>query len=155
MFISGGLEPATPVAESSTFRYWHEWSALESVAVQGIDWQRQQWTVILVSRVFEGLFKGLSNKLQIGFKRVSRIFQGFFLAVSRWIPECFKGLSRQFQEVSCFMALVAGTRAEGGLVHERYRFYYIPPPQPVRIIGQYRLTRLSCFNVKTHCFISR
>ena len=69
-----------------------------------------------ISRVFDGLFKGLSNKLQIGFKRVSRIFQGFFLAVSRWIPECFKGLSRQFQGVSCFMALVAGTRAEGGLV---------------------------------------
>ena len=67
MFISGGLEPATPVAESSTFRYWHEWSALESVAFQGIDWQRQCGPVFWhkrVSRVFEALFKGLSNKLQ-------------------------------------------------------------------------------------------
>ena len=45
---------------------------------------------------------------------------GCFWEVSRVFPECFKGVSikcsRCFKEVSCCMALIAATRAEGGFV---------------------------------------
>ena len=82
--------------------------------------------------MFQGSFKGLKRS----FKVVSRKFRGCFMKVSRrWkfqgffmifkgVPgvfqRCFKKVSRKlsgcFKKVSCCMALIAASRAEGGLV---------------------------------------
>ena len=87
-------------------------------------------------RDFYGGFKGVSRVFQECFKEVSRVFhetlkeeevssmfQGcfnIFKYVSRMFQKCFKDvsgkLSRCFKKVSCCMALIAASRAEGGLV---------------------------------------
>ena len=43
--------------------------------------------------MFQGSFKGVSQKFQGCFKEVSRKFQWCFKDVSRVFPECFKGVS--------------------------------------------------------------
>ena len=67
-----------------------------------------------VSRKFQGCFMKVSWKKK---------FQGCFKGVSwflRVFPECFKEVSmkssRCFKKVSYYMALIAASRAEGGLV---------------------------------------
>ena len=83
-------------------------------------------------RVFSGSFKGVSRKFQGCFIKVSKMFHKSFKdeEVSRKFRRCFmifKGVSRVFQgsfkktskcfkKVSCCMALIAASRAEGGLV---------------------------------------
>ena len=49
-----------------------------------------------VSRVFQGSFKGVSQKLQGCFTEVSSVFQGSFKGVSRMFQESFKRASRKF-----------------------------------------------------------
>ena len=52
-------------------------------------------------------------------EEVSRMFHGSFMifkGVSRVFHGSFKKLSRCFKKVSYYMALIAASRAEGGLV---------------------------------------
>ena len=53
-------------------------------------------------------------------REVSQMFQGCFTEISGVCQEFFKDVSRKFQgcfkKVSCCMALIAASRAEGGLV---------------------------------------
>ena len=77
------------------------------------------------SRVFPECFKEVSRAFQLSLEGVSRgisrTFKGCFMEVSMLFPKCLKEVSRQFSRcfkvVSCCMALIAATRAEGGLVH--------------------------------------
>ena len=64
-----------------------------------------------VLRVFLGSFKGVSRVSHESFmgEEVSWMFQAFFKEVSRKRSRCLK-------KVSCCMALIAASRAEGGLV---------------------------------------
>ena len=58
-------------------------------------------------------------------EEVSRIFLGCFLifeGVSRVFQGSFKKLSMCFKKVSCCMALIAASRAEGGLVIDMHRY---------------------------------
>ena len=88
--------------------------------------------------VFQGNFKGVSLKFHGAgsFMNVSGVFlyfQGCFNIfkgvawVSRVFPECFKEVSRKlsrcFKKVSCCMALIAASRAEGGLVGLLVRYF--------------------------------
>ena len=85
-----------------------------------------------VLKVFQGNFKGLqrsfnvlSRKFQGCFMKISgrRKFQGCFM-IFKGVPlvfqRCFKEVSRKlsrcFEKVSSCMALIAASRAEGGLV---------------------------------------
>ena len=79
-----------------------------------------------VSRKFQGCFKEVSRVFQVSFKGVSwkRKFQGCFLnsvsGFSRMFPECFKEVSRKLY---C-LALIAASRAEGGLVAQCNIIYF-------------------------------
>ena len=68
---------------------------------------------VYLNLIFQLSFEGVSR----GF---SRMFKGCFMEVSMLFPKCLKAVSRQFSRcfkvVSCCMALIAATRAEGGLV---------------------------------------
>ena len=73
-----------------------------------------------VIRVFQESFKGLKRSLKV----VSRKFQGCFMifkGVPRVFQRCFKEasikLSGCFKKVSGCLALIAASRAEGGLVY--------------------------------------
>ena len=70
------------------------------------------------SRVFQGSFKGVSRMFQGCFKKVLRVFHENFKGVSRKFQGCFKEVPRKgvSRKVSCCMALIAASRAEGGLV---------------------------------------
>ena len=71
----------------------------------------------------EGCFEGFLRVFHRSFKKVSRVFHESFMEeeVSRVLPECFKEVSmkssRCFKKVSYYMALIAVSRAEGGLVY--------------------------------------
>ena len=78
-----------------------------------------------VSRVFQEYFKVVFRKFQCSFIKASgrRKFQGcfmIFMGIHRVFQRCFKEVSRKlsrcFKKVSCRMALIAASRAEGGLV---------------------------------------
>ena len=64
------------------------------------------------------------------FKDISRIFHNFpvrfmiFKGVSRMFKGRFKKTFKVFKKVSCFMALIAASRAEGGLVFENEGFLH-------------------------------
>jgi len=73
----------------------------------------QEWCV----NVFQGSFKVVSSMYEEGFKQVC--FKGVLKNLKgalRMFPGCFMGISKRFKEVSSSMALIAATRAEGGLV---------------------------------------
>jgi len=85
-----------------------------------------QWYIMDVSRF---LLKSVSEVFQVGFTIFKLFFKVFlFLTVCfkgvlknlkgalRMFPGCFMGISKRFKEVSNSMALIAATRAEGGLV---------------------------------------
>ena len=74
---------------------------------------------------FDGCLKEASRVFLESFKEeeVSRMFLGGFMifkGISRLYQKCFKEVSRKvsrcFKKVSCHMALIAASRAEGGLV---------------------------------------
>ena len=66
-----------------------------------------------------GMSYGIKGELKC-FKEVSREFHGSFKGVPRVFQRCFKEVSRKlsgcFKKFSCCMALIAASRAEGGLV---------------------------------------
>ena len=81
-----------------------------------------------VSWKLQKRLKGLFRKFQECFKEVSRVFhESFreqeasrvfynFMGVSRVFQGSFKKTFKVFKKGSCFMALIAASRAEGGLV---------------------------------------
>ena len=87
----------------------------------------------VVSRVFQGLFKEVSSVFQASFKGVEEgvkvilreslgSYKGGLRVFQRYIKEVLRKYSRCYKEVSCCMALIAATRAEGGIV---YSFTFI------------------------------
>ena len=64
---------------------------------------------MIVVVVLKESLKGFSSKFQGGHMRASRICIGYLLEVSIICSWCYK-------EVSCCMAIIATTRAEGGLL---------------------------------------
>ena len=73
-----------------------------------------------VSRVFQGSFKKTCKVFKESFmeEEISRMFQGCFMikGVSRVFQGSFKKTFKVFQESFMCMALIAASRAEGGLV---------------------------------------
>ena len=74
-----------------------------------------------VFRKFQECFKEVSRMFHESFKEqeVSRIFQECFIifkGVSRVFQGSFKKTFKVFKKGLCFMALIAASRAEGGLV---------------------------------------
>ena len=71
--------------------------------------------------MFERFFKEVSRVFHESFmeEEVSRMFQGCFI-IFKGVSECFKEVSRKlsrcFKKVSCSIALIGASRAEGGLV---------------------------------------
>ena len=79
--------------------------------------------------MFQGSFKSVSRKFQECFKEVLRVFQGSVKGVSCFREEevsrmfhdflrAFTECSRCFKKNLCCMALIAASRAEGGLVQK-------------------------------------
>ena len=72
------------------------------------------------SRVFQEVSRAFQLSLEGVSRGISRTFKGCFMEVSMLFPKCLKEVSRQFSRcfkvVSCCMALIAATRAEGWLV---------------------------------------
>ena len=66
---------------------------------------------------------------QKGSNRVSRLVRGYIFevsmaSVSRVFQKCFKRCLRYLKEVSCCMAFITDTRAEGKLVSEKVGQHY-------------------------------
>ena len=75
-----------------------------------------QGSLKVISRKFQGCFEGVLRVFQGSFngvEEVSRAFQISYMEDSRTLSRCFK-------KVSCCMALIAASRAEGGLVFYLY-----------------------------------
>ena len=81
--------------------------------------------------MFQGSLKVVSRKFQWCFEEVSRAFQRSYMDVSRVFHDfqgCFHSVLRKFQEkfqgvLKSFMALIAASRAEGGLVF--YKTFHV------------------------------
>ena len=108
-----------------------------------------------VSRKLQGRLKGVLREVLGCFKEVSRVFheslmeeevsrmfQGCFMIfkdVSRVFQGSFKKTFKVFQKVSSCMALIAASRAEGGLVFMKMTLHttHSPPHRYQQYLGVY------------------
>ena len=86
----------------------------------GVSWMFQGWFKHVLKKLqgyfksaWKESFKCVPRKFPKCPKQVSRLFQGNFNNVSKVFQSSFKGVLRKF---CCCIALIAATRAEGGLV---------------------------------------
>ena len=113
-----GFSRMVRVSQKIVFKFWREFQACFE-KITWITYECLKGIEKEVSKLFQGSFEVFSGKCEECLKDLSWMFLEIFRGVfkgSLIFLKCFKVVWRVVQESFVFMAVIAATHAEGGLV---------------------------------------